>query len=100
MPQQQFRWLNFPIALAALIFVLASSSRADAIPIPTGTAANDLIINFNFLSPPASPAPPYSSVDTQLEMSRTGVPVTIVLDIYGDLNGGTLLTPLRSFRLR
>src|SRR5882672_10611884 len=97
MPQQRrrsrsFEWLNSPIVLTALIFALASS-RADATPIPTGTAANDLIVNFNFLSPAASPAPPYSGIVISLSASSTPT-FSAVLDEYGDLDGANLVNTI------
>ena len=38
------------------------SSIAAAIPVPTGTAADDLIISFDFVSAAVSPPPPYMIV--------------------------------------
>ena len=75
-----------------VVWALACSTYAAAIPIPTGTTtADDLIINFNFLSPPASPAPPYSFLQAAIAGQVNILPTTLVVDVFGDLNGANFL---------
>src|SRR4030095_12203791 len=77
--------INRMVRVVSVLSFLAASSIACAIPIPPGTtAADDLIINFDFSTPPASPAPPYSEMITTLSASSTPS-LAAVLDIYGDL---------------
>lgn len=82
--------------LAALVTagtLLARPAYAYPITIPTGTTADDLIINFDFKSPPQTPAPPYSFLDSLVEVHGTalGSLNEVEIDFFGGLNGQDLV---------
>jgi hypothetical protein len=69
-----------------------------AVPVPSGTtAADDLVINFDYVAAGIAPAPPYGTVITNLSFVPPFTGAAIVIDLFGGLNGANPIRSTSSF---
>ena len=76
-------------ALFTAATMLTLPVHAYPFTVPTGSSsADDLILNFDFLSPPRTPAPPYSFINLDFDfLTSFPKPDTVVIDFFGSFNG-------------
>ena len=83
------------IGIVAVALTLATSASAN-LTLPIGSdSSSDLVFNFDFTS--VTPSPPYVDVIFFVTLDPTNAIGSVVIDLFGDLNGGTLLASYPTF---
>lgn len=89
------RWVGRFLAAGICVgMLLGTIPQAAAIPISAGS---NLLVNFDFTSPPQSPPPPYTSLFLSITVSDLGAGEALSVDLFEDLNGvGYIATAVAS----